>query len=281
MIIIILILSSIMIGIVTNMFGIGGGFIIVPLLCQLLYKQPLNVYIAINTSMVIVTINALISSIKNYKLHNIYHNNYSQEPQNAINSAVYNISKSLLPYIITGSVVALFIVQYIKNQHLHYIFIGYLLYAIYLNINHSKLIGTAHIASLYLSKLQNICIGLIIGFIAIFLGVGGGLLIVPILQKYKINNKIAIMISNILSIAIGGIGSIGYGFIAYNMQQNLGHMYLGFIFMPAIIIFFIGGIVGVKLSNKLSKYVSDKLHNKIYLILLIVILTITIYAQLK
>ena len=158
----ILILLGILIGFISGFFGIGGGMVLVPFLIYFGFslKQ------AIGISIVQMLLSSIYGSYLNLKYHK-------------------NILKDGLFLGLGGFVGGLFsgyIVAHIDAHYLHYLFISIIILSIYKlfssPIKHNNSKSTHH------DKKQLFIIGLIVGIIAMSIGVGGSVMITPILVSY-------------------------------------------------------------------------------------------------
>lgn len=253
LIIVILLLLGAIIGTISGLLGIGGGFITVPVLMYILtniFKIPINysIKIAIGTSLLVIFINGIISTYFQHKNNNILW-------INAIYLGIFGI---------IGATIGVNFSKYLSGK-LHIFLFGILLILISLNI----------IRHIYYSKNNNnnntnnnnnktnkyvICaIGLFSGIISSLFGIGGGILVVPILHhtlKYNIRKSIGT--SSVMIILISFSGMIGYFLMNNHINNNISDELLLYGNISIVIGFIISltGIffskLGVKLANMLN-----------------------------
>ena len=244
-------------GITASLFGFGGGFIIVPLLYHILgTNNPNSMHVAIATSTSIMIINSLNATYKHHKTKNI----------------MWNLVFPLVFYIAFGAVIGVYVAKFMSNAIIKLTFVVYMGYTIYDCISNKQFISHNATNITSMNKHLNIIVGIIIGFIATVLGVGGSVMTVPLMRKLGAKMKNAVAIANPLSLPVAFVGAVGYTISAYIQNINLGSNYVGFIYLPAFLFLVIGGFIGVPIGSKLTKKISDTIHAKVYILLLFLVL---------
>lgn len=151
-----------------TLIGVGGGFILVPLLLML-YPEAANVWI-VALSMWLVAMNATSGSITYYFKGKVH-----------LRAALVFIAAAL-----PGSVVGVWVEQFVSRDHFELIFgVALIAYAVFLFVK--KIAGEEdrrfHSATPLTRPLyvKGALISFFVGFIASFLGIGGGVVHVPLL----------------------------------------------------------------------------------------------------
>lgn len=255
-------------GLAAGLLGIGGGLIIVPfsLLVFEMFSSTngvaipyeYQVHIAIATSLATIIFTAL-SAI------------YSQQKKQAINWPIF---RQLVPGILLGAFLGAQLASDIPRTPLLLIFACFVLLV-------SIKMWFAWSPSLQ-SQLPAwpgmMLAAIIIGSISAIIGIGGGTMTVPFLNRGKLSIQKAVAISSALGLPIAIAGSLG--FFWSSLQQPLVppeqaftavHLFLGYIYLPAFFAIISVSVwsagLGVSLSHKLSK----KMLSRVFSVLLLVL----------
>lgn len=238
----ILFIIGIVIGVVGTLAGIGGGIFIVPLLFSVYHFSP---QLAIGTSLFVVTFNAFSGTIAYARYKRIYWRL----------GAIIIISG--IPSIIIGTYVS----DLFTGVAFKIIFAGVLgLTAIYLLFKRNKpaedVKTCTSISFPRTMMIMIISIGLITGFIASFLGIGGGIIHVPVLiYLLKIPVHIAAATSHFIlfgTVLLSVIPHALWGHIDYTWGMLLGG----------------GALIGAQIGA----YISSRICSRIILVILAFVL---------
>ncbi len=253
----ILAIFGLLTGITASLFGFGGGFIVVPLLYHIIgADNPNSMYIAVATSTSIMIINSLNATYKHNKNKNI----------------MWNFVFPLVFYISLGAALGVYATKFTSNTIIKWAFVIYMSYTIYDCMRNKQFIHNTTTNVTSMSKYLNFIVGIIIGFIATVLGVGGSVMTVPLMRKLGAKMKNAVAIANPLSFPVALVGAIGYTVSAHVQHVDLGGDYIGFIYLPAFLFMVIGGFIGVPIGSRLTSKISDAIHAKVYISLLFLVL---------
>jgi len=214
------ILAGIFTGFFSGFFGIGGGTILVPILLYL----GLSIKTAIGVSVTQMMISSLFGSFLNYKKGLL-----------KLNDGVFiGIGGSI------GAIFSGFIVNHIPATFLEYLFLSILLFAIL------KFFYSPHTSNKpeITNKFILFLVGLFVGIIAISVGVGGAVMITPILVgllHYDLKKAVSLSLFFVVFSSTSGFLSMSfYHLIDYK---------LGFF----IAIFsMIGTFIGIKIYHKIE-----------------------------
>jgi uncharacterized membrane protein YfcA len=199
-VILILLLIGIAAGILSGLFGVGGGIIIVPSLLAVYsftnFASPYSVHIAIATSLFTIIFTSLSSSYKHFRHGNV------------IWSAAMIIGLSSTVTVYLFSKVALALPGEILKKIFSVILV---LVAIkMLTEKKSKEPENVKYEGLGYNKWVCILIGILSGTIAAFSGLGGGIFVVPLmhyLMKFSFKKAIGTSSAAILLTAAAGVFS--------------------------------------------------------------------------
>ncbi|HHD75562.1 MAG TPA: sulfite exporter TauE/SafE family protein [Campylobacterales bacterium] len=240
---IILILVGILVGTLSGFFGIGGGMILIPILMFL----GIDIKTAIGISIVQMVFSSLYGSYLNHKKGSL-----------VLGEGVW---------VGVGGFIGGFIGAYLSNAIpatiLEYLFLGLLVFALvrvlFSNPNDENVVKQLNFMVLF-------TVGVIIGIFAISLGVGGSILLTPILAGF-------------LHYPIKKAVSAGLFFVAFSSVAGLvAHMSRGTIDLEKGLYVAVASLLGVFIGIWLKDHVSSTKH-KIYLLIMYVIAMILVMEK--
>jgi hypothetical protein len=248
-------------GIAGGMLGIGGGTITVPALFMIFkwidLPQNIIMQLAIGTSLAAMVINT--SSAARAHHHK--------------NAVMWTVVKRMLPGVAIGSMLGGLTAHYLSGIVLE-IFFG--IFAFALGIHHLKPLNP---------QVKERCLpgfplidffSSIIAWISNILGIGGGILLVPFLNAYRIHEKKAIGTSVAISIFISSFGVLFYLFFGLE-DIGLG-ISLGYIYLPAFFLLSIGSYFAAPYGAKLAHSMPSNTLRKIYAFAMILIGSLMIFG---
>jgi uncharacterized membrane protein YfcA len=150
-----------------------------------------------------------------------------------------------------GALGSIHFVQIVSNQLLETLFFFFVLYALY-RVFSKKIVENAELHEPH--KIVLILIGVLIGFFAISIGVGGSLLLVPILVgffHYDIKKAVATGLFFVIFSSIAGV-------ISFSIAGNI-------LYFEGVLIGF-SSLFGVWIGIELGKRVSHNLQKNLLLI---------------
>lgn len=250
-------------GIAAGLLGIGGGLIIVPFLLMLFDHYGVipfsaQAHVAIATSLATITFTSL-SAI------------YSQQKKKALD---WSVVLQMAPGIVLGSFLGAWVASYLPRQFLLLIFavflvlVGLKMWFGWSPHSKGKLPGTM---GMWL-------VALVIGMISALVGIGGGSMTVPFLNRGKIVIQRAVAISSALGLPIAVSGSVGFYMSSLSTdlfaesKWSALNMW-GYVYLPAfaaiISLSILTAPAGVYLAHKLSKKRLAQVFSVLLLILAI------------
>ena len=221
-----LILVGIFIGTMSGFFGIGGGMILVPILLVLGFE----IKDVIGISIIQMVFSSVFGSYLNYKKGSL-----------VVGEGIFVGFGGFIGGYIGG-----YVTHYVSDSILQFLFLGLLLFALFrlfFSQNHEDDTQTKS-----LSKILLFGIGLVIGIFAITLGIGGSIILTPLLV-------------GLLHYPIKKAVSAGLFFVAFSSVAGMiSRLSIGTIDFHNGLIVAIASLVGVTLGIWLKDYVTSKNH---------------------
>lgn len=241
--ILILILAYLFIGLIAGfiggLLGIGGGVITVPSFFVLfyLYGYPKNDLLSysIGTSLAVMMINTFSSTWSQHQLQNVK----------------WDVFRKMALGLVLGSLLGAFVASWLPEKILE-IFFGIFLCILSVIFHREKLpiFNISENMNFILLKSTSF----ITGILSSLLGIGGGILTVPLLISIKIPVKNAMGTSSSITLLVSFIGTLSY--ILFGWNQSVSSLNLGYVHLPA---FFIVGFttlfsaqLGVKYMHQID-----------------------------
>jgi len=251
--IIIFSLVGALVGILSGLFGVGGGLIIVPILMTSYIDQGLTSYVmplAIGTSLGTIVFTSL-SSIYAY---------------NKKKYVSWNVFLLLLPGVIIGGLLGSLVASNLSDMFLKLLF-GVFEIIVGLKFWFNTSVSSNH--KVYLTRFLAYFSGLVISFLSTLLGIGGGTMSVPFFKWLGLSMHKSIATSAAVGFPIALFATIGFISTGWNIPE-LPSNSIGFVnlnaLLPIVFISMLFAPLGVFISHKISAH----LLQKMFAILLIV-----------
>jgi uncharacterized membrane protein YfcA len=240
-------LLGIVAGLLSGLLGIGGGVVTVPCLVLIfgLLKFPPDsiMHMAIGTSLAAMVFNTISST-------------WAHNRRGAV---LWDVVIRMMPGIVVGSILGALVAHLLSGDILEIAFglfaicLGiYLLRPYHLHEGDHRLPGTVALSG----------VGCGLGWISNILGIGGGIITVPILVAYRVPEKKAIATSAATSFSISLLGALSYlyfGLKHASVKESIGYLYL-----PAFIVISIATFLAAPYGAKLTHILSPPLLRRIF-----------------
>ncbi len=227
-----LILVGLLVGTLSGFFGIGGGMILIPILMLL----GIDIKTAIGISIIQMVFSSIYGSYLNYKKGSLI-----------LGEGIWVGVGGFL-----GGFIGAYVSTLVSAKILEYLFLSLLIFALY-RLFSSKEIDNRDVKSLHSMVLFSV--GGMIGIFAIALGVGGSIMLTPILVGF-------------LHYPIKKAVSAGLFFVAFSSIAGLiSHLSVGHIDLEKGLYVAIASLVGVYGGVWLKEHVSSSKH-KTYLLIM-------------
>jgi len=225
-------------GLISGLFGLGGGVILVPVLAWLFksegFPTDLIMHMALATSLATI----IATSISSMRAHH------------KVKAVNWETVFQLTPGIILGSFVGAYLAGLLSTVALKQFFALFLI----LIVGQLLFQLQPEKGKKALSVLQKRAAGVMIGTLSALLGIGGGSITVPLLIYAKTAPKQAVAVSSACGLPIALVGSLSYLLIGWN-TAGLPENSLGYIYLPALL----GIIASSTLTAPLGARIAHKL----------------------
>lgn len=263
-----LLASGLFAGFLAGFFGIGGGVILV-LILMYYYSgtgipADLTPKIAVATSLFTIIFTSISSTIKQYENKNI---EWKLTFTMGLASIISALVGSKIASVVSGNFIKTFIIAVIILAGLRMLLAG----------NSEVDIDDLTNYKSDASPFSAIFWGFITGIVSIFAGVGGGILLVPVMNHLmKVPIKRAIGTSSSIIILTSTFGTLGYVINGLGKPELEALGTLGFVDYTAGIPIIIGSILTSRLGAHASYRTKSKLLKKLFALLLITVAILTL-----
>jgi len=258
-------LTAIPVGFVAGLFGIGGGLITVPFLYYIFgtigIDQQYVMHLAVGTSFAIIIPTSTVSVLTHHKYK----------------AVDFNIVKNYGLFVIIGVIIGTIFAASLKTKSLVLFFaIIIFLLGIYLILIKEKEETILVEMKLHLK----IIFGFIVGFISSMMGIAGAIMNVPILKYFGYSINKAIGSSAAIGFLIALFGAVGF-LISGNYLKTELPMSVGFINIPAFLIFIPLTTLMARLGAKTVHKIDKKKVSKFFGIFLLIVSIRFFYEYIK
>jgi len=240
--------SAVIVGFMAGLFGIGGGVLMVPILFYLYsfvgIEQTFVMHLALGTSFSIIIPTSIISTMTHMKFK----------------AVDFNIVKTYGFYAILGAILGTIFTSTLKTEQLILFFVIVTFFlGIYLIFLKEKKIEP----NLNFKTHYKIFFGFISGFVSAPMGIGGAIMNVPVLKFFGLSINRAIGSAAAVGFLIATTASIGF-LITGNYKEINAPLSIGFINIPAFLIFVPITIFMAKLGARTVHNIDKKLITKLF-----------------
>ena len=241
-------LTAIPVGFSAGLFGIGGGLISVPVLFYIFGTLGLSndylMHLAVGTSFAIIVPTSISSVLAHHKFK----------------AVDFNIVKTYGLYAILGAILGTIFTSTLKTEQLilFFVIVTFCL-GIYLIFLKEKRIES----NLNFKTHYKIFFGFISGFVSAPMGIGGAIMNVPVLKFFGFSINRAIGSAAAVGFLIATTASIGF-LITGNYKEINAPLSIGFINIPAFLIFVPITIFMAKLGARTVHNIDKKLITKLF-----------------
>lgn len=251
---------GIFVGLLSMLFGVGGGLVIVPgvdlFLLHMGFTASLSMKMAVATSLMTIffsTLNVL------YK-------------QNKNGVVLWPLVFKFLPFVILGALVGVLISSMISGVYLKFLFVMFLAFIIVYSFFKKDFESSYQLHDFRMPHLLNrAVIGFFVGSLSVLIGVGGNIMLMPYLRYFKLPMKNATAFTVALMPFLAMIASVIYVIDGLRVTEVLPPYSLGYVSVPAVLLIFSGSFLGAMFGQRLLKHLTDKIQARAYLIFLMLV----------
>ncbi|BEP41887.1 sulfite exporter TauE/SafE family protein [Variovorax sp. V15] len=249
-------------GVTTVLFGFGGGFVVVPLLYHLLTHMrgpetpaaPHAMQIAVATSTCVMIFGSAMATAKHQRA----------------GSLDWAVIKPLVFAIAAGSVLGAATAAAVEGGWLRWAFIAYVsLTVLDCWLRPGFLLQPAREARP--ARARNALTGIVIGWIAALLGVGGSVMTVPLLRRRGVSMTGATAMANPLTLPVALAGTATYAALSWGGMASLGAGYVGYVDLRAFLALVAGSYAGIRMASPFIGRIPDQVHARVYVGLLVAV----------
>jgi len=231
--------SGALIGLLSGLFGIGGGIVGIPVLLQCFARQgvptSLSMHMAIGTMLAVAATTALAAMRSHHKNDMI----------------LVPLVRRLAPFLVLGSLAGTVISSHLNSICLQRIFAVFLLFAA------CRMVWTTkpHLRQAVVPSSVVAIVTFSIGIVSGLIGLGGGILLVPFLNWCGISLKHAIATATACIVPATVLGALSYMIMNVPVENSI-TLSTGYVYWPAFLgismvsVFF--APVGAYLTQKTS-----------------------------
>jgi uncharacterized membrane protein YfcA len=252
-------------GVTTVLFGFGGGFVVVPVLYGVLTAThgandaigQSAMHIAVATSTCVMIVNSIAATRKHQRAGNI------------LRAYVW----PLAGFIAVGALLGAWAATRASGDLVRVAFIVYLGVTI-LDCVLRQGFMAQHAAQTPRPLGQGVVVGggVVIGTIATFLGVGGSVMTVPLLRRRGLPMAKAAAMANPLTLPVALVGTVAYMAAARSLPAALAPWIVGYVDLLAFAALALGSLIGIRLGAPLIPRIPDRLHARVYILLLALVM---------
>lgn len=253
---IVYLLMGLFVGWFAGLLGIGGGLILVTLMVYLFtvqgFPEDRIVHMALGTSIASIIFTS-ISSLRAHHKHG---------------AVRWDIVRGAAAGLVVGTILGTLVADQLKSKYLAIFFVIFVYYSAVQMFVNAKPKPSRQLPGLL--GLNIAAVG--IGIVSALVGVGGGVMTIPLMSLCNVPMRNAIGTSAALGLPIAIAGTVG--FIATGIgKDHLPPYSLGYVYVPALIGIVLGTLVTVPWGAKMAHTMPVPRLKKIFAVILFILAT--------
>ena len=253
---IVYLLMGLFVGFFAGLLGIGGGLILVTLMVYMFTVQgfPADrlLHLALGTSIASIVFTA-ISSLRAHHTHG---------------AVRWDIVRSAIPGLVLGTLFGTFVADQLKSKYLAIFFVLFVYYSAVQMFANVKPKPTRQLPG----KIGTTVVAIIVGIVSSLVGVGGGVMTIPLMSLCNVPMRQTIGTSAALGLPIAIAGTVG--FVVTGLGKNhLPPLSVGYVYVPALVGIVIGTFVTVPWGARAAHTLPVTTLKKIFAVILFILAT--------
>ena len=241
-------------GLISGLFGLGGGVVIVPVLLFVFTAQgvpaEVMVHMAVASSLAVIIITSLSSIRAHWKLGGV----------------LWPVALRLAPGIVVGALLGALIAHWMSGALLQAVFALFLVVvAVRMGLNLQPPATGGVPGAIGLSA-----VGTGIGCLSAIVGIGGGTMTVPFLSRCRIAMREAVGTSAVCGLPIAVAGTLGFIITGWGHPQVPAYT-SGYVYWPAVAGITAASIVLAPVGARLAHRLPQVLLRRLFAVLLAVV----------
>ena len=247
-------LMGLFVGFFAGLLGIGGGLILVTLMVYMFTVQgfPADrlLHLALGTSIASIVFTS-ISSLRAHHKHG---------------AVRWDILRSAIPGLVLGTLFGTFVADQLKSKYLAIFFVIFVYYSAVQMFANVKPKPTRQLPG----NIGMTVVTIIVGIVSSLVGVGGGVMTIPLMSLCNVPMRQTIGTSAALGLPIAIAGTVG--FIVTGLGKNhLPPLSVGYVYLPALVGIVIGTFVTVPWGAKAAHTLPVTTLKKIFAVILFIL----------
>ncbi len=253
---IVYLLMGLFVGFFAGLLGIGGGLILVTLMVYMFTVQEFPadrlLHLALGTSIASIVFTS-ISSLRAHHKHG---------------AVRWDILRIAVPGLIAGTLFGTFVADQMKSKYLAIFFVIFVYYSAVQMFANVKPKPTRQLPG----KIGMTVVAIIVGIVSSLVGVGGGVMTIPLMSLCNVPMRQTIGTSAALGLPIAIAGTVG--FIVTGLgKDHLPPLTVGYVYLPALVGIVIGTFVTVPWGAKAAHSLPVTTLKKIFAVILFILAT--------
>lgn len=253
---IVYLLMGLFVGFFAGLLGIGGGLILVTLMVYVFTLQgfPADrlLHLALGTSITSIVFTS-ISSLRAHHKHG---------------AVRWDILRIAVPGLVVGTLLGTVVADQLKSRYLAIFFVVFVYYSAVRMFANVKPKPTRQLPG----RAGMTAAAIVVGIVSSLVGVGGGVMTIPLMNHCNVPMRQAIGTSAALGLPIAIAGTVG--FIATGLgKDHLPALSVGYVYLPALAGIVIGTFITVPWGAKMTHRMPVTTLAKIFAVILFILAT--------